>query len=170
VIEISDHISDYSTDAAVGLFAIAPVTEGASLPFAGGALLISSIADGVSLGGKIIDAKFFGGSYKSVESKAVKMIVDFAVGKFTKGVLNKGMSKIIKKTNFKVGPKFRSAKTGKFIKNSIGFTIIASKNILQISISKNSINIWYKSMNHENTDNNKSHNNNKNEKERGTSD
>jgi RHS repeat-associated protein len=130
LIGISDATSDASNVAAVLGVVLAPVTQGTSLAITGTALTIGAVADVSSTLLKGADAAFFGGSVGDFKGQAFQTAVTVGSGK----LLNSATAKAITRTSFSTGPVFRSAQSGRFVKNSYGLSVSAMSDATKVMI------------------------------------
>ena len=110
----ADATSDASTTAAIGGIAAAPFTAGTSLEGSADALVIGTVADGVSFGAKTIDAIAYDGS----SNDALKQGEKFAVGIIGDKVIDVVTGKLVTKTGLNTA--YRGTVSGRFISNAYG--------------------------------------------------
>ena len=130
VIKTSGAASTASNVAAVLGVVLAPVTQGSSLAITGTALTTGAVADVSSTLMKGADAAFFGGSVEEFKVQAFQTAVTVGSGK----LLNSLTAKAITRTGFATGPVFRSAQTGRFVKNNYGLTVSAMSDATKVMI------------------------------------
>ena len=85
----ADATSDASTKVSIAGVAAAPLTAGVFLEGSADALVIETIADGVSLGAKTVDFIAFGGSKVALINQGVKFGADIIGGKVIDAVADK---------------------------------------------------------------------------------